>query len=320
MRGPRISFPGAYVHAINRFVDKHPFFRSPDDYALFLQEMRRAANAFAIEILAYVIMPNHFHLLLRTGSGELSRFFCRFLSAVARRLNKRYQRTGHLFQGRTRSFIIQDERYFLTALRYVLLNPVRAGLASGIYDYPWSSAREMVGRSMHIDRPALLIALGMPVAVGGSGIFRRLSEISADDSARQYAEARRGGFIAEERYRKEVLQKTERRRENRVGERRKADRLATDTNLAELEAAIHAAISCVKLVPPWRNRNIFRRDALWYIAYRFYGWKLSRLRSEAGEPGVALSKYAMAIRRIDGDARKLAYMRAIAKCLKLPQL
>ena len=80
LRGPRISYPHAVLHVINRFVDRHPFFQEPKDFELFLDIYFEVAKSFGMMTYAYCLMPNHFHIVLETPSGELSKFLQRFLT------------------------------------------------------------------------------------------------------------------------------------------------------------------------------------------------------------------------------------------------
>jgi REP-associated tyrosine transposase len=117
-------------------------FRSTVDYELFLYVLRNAALQFRLNIHAYVLMTNHVHLLV---TPVTPRALASTMQAVGRRyvpyFNRQYQRTGGLFEGRYRSIVVGDEAYWMTCMRYVELNPVRAGLVTVPDAYRWSSYR-----------------------------------------------------------------------------------------------------------------------------------------------------------------------------------
>ena len=144
-RGPRICPPGLTQHVVQRGNNRGLAFRHASDYRLFLWLLGRESARYAVAVHAYVLMTNHFHLMAtpsdRTGLSKMMQAVGRTYVPV---FNSQYQRSGGLWEGRYRSFSIESERYWLTCLRYVERNPVRAGLVSVAEEYPWSSARAHV--------------------------------------------------------------------------------------------------------------------------------------------------------------------------------
>jgi putative transposase len=112
---------------------------------MFLQLLGMAAKRFHWSVAAYVLMTNHFHLLIETPEANLSRGMQWLAGAYAMWFNRRHGRSGHLFQGRFHSFLIDRDEYFAEVLRYVVLNPVRAKLVAHPADYRWSSYRATAG-------------------------------------------------------------------------------------------------------------------------------------------------------------------------------
>ena len=142
-RLPRFYADGEAHHVIQRGNNRDPIFGAEPDYLFYLDCLERAAREHALAIHAYVLMTNHVHLLA-TPSHEAS--LPKTLQSVGRRyvqyFNYTYRRTGTLWEGRYRSTVIDSERYLLTCMRYIEMNPVRAdGLAQHPADYPWSSYR-----------------------------------------------------------------------------------------------------------------------------------------------------------------------------------
>jgi REP element-mobilizing transposase RayT len=145
-RPPRISYPGAAHHITARGVRRAEIFGSDRDYEVFLATLVEAGKLARWSCLAYCLMPNHFHLLIgRVTTGELSRGMQFLNGTYASRYNTAHERTGHVFQGRFHSELVRRDNHLLEAIRYIALNPVRAGLASRPELWRWSSYGGTVG-------------------------------------------------------------------------------------------------------------------------------------------------------------------------------
>jgi putative transposase len=145
-RLPRLVIPNQPHHVIQRGNDRQLIFREEEDYQRFLAWLKESARFYQVAIHAYVLMPNHVHLLATPSDSEglaqmmqkLGRFYVPWF-------NNKYKRYGGLFQGRFRTSLVDSERYFLACSRYIELNPVRAHLAAGPLDYGWSSYAHHAG-------------------------------------------------------------------------------------------------------------------------------------------------------------------------------
>ncbi len=142
-RLPRLDVPGIPQHLIVRGNNRSLLFRDDADRCVFMRFLDEALDGCACDLHAYVLMSNHVHLLA-TGhlEGELSELMQRIGRRFARLVNLRWCRTGTLFEGRFRSSLVDSESYFLTCMRYIELNPVRAGLLDHPGKYFWSSYRQ----------------------------------------------------------------------------------------------------------------------------------------------------------------------------------
>jgi putative transposase len=141
----RIEFAGALYHITSRGNERRNVFRSDRDRKAFLVFLGVAAKRFGWSVTAWVLMSNHFHLVVQTLEPNLSRGMHWVNSAYAGWFNRVYGRSGHLFQGRFKAFLIDKETYFAEVLRYVVLNPVRAKMVERPEDYKWSSYRATAG-------------------------------------------------------------------------------------------------------------------------------------------------------------------------------
>lgn len=140
-RRPRIEYPGVFFHIIVRGNNRENVFRDHSDYVRYLQKFSFFCREGDITLYAYCLMPNHIHLLLEMGEVSLSKVLQRFHTWYTQYFNRRYGRVGHLFQGRYKAIVCDKDAYLLELVRYIHLNPVRAGLVDSPEEYPWSSHR-----------------------------------------------------------------------------------------------------------------------------------------------------------------------------------
>jgi REP element-mobilizing transposase RayT len=145
-RSIRVEYPGAVHHVTSRGNERKRIFRSDADRRKFLALLGEAVHRFAWRLTAWVLMSNHFHLVLETPESLTLSDGMQWLNGTyAAWFNAKYKRAGHLFQGRFKSFLIEKEAYLLEVLRYVVLNPVRAKMVERPDDYRWSSYRATAG-------------------------------------------------------------------------------------------------------------------------------------------------------------------------------
>lgn len=135
----RIEYAGAIYHVLSRGNSGQEIFRSKDDRQLFLDLLAKLVERFDIEVHAYVLMGNHYHLLLKTKHANLSRAMQWFGTSYTRKFNLKNSTGGHLFQGRFKSILVENDTYLLRLSCYIHRNPVRAGIVERLADYQWSS-------------------------------------------------------------------------------------------------------------------------------------------------------------------------------------
>jgi putative transposase len=132
---------GICYHVLNRGNGRREVFFKDGDYRAFLKALGHACEEVPMRVLAYCLMPNHFHLAVwPQADGDLSRWMHWLLNAHVRRYHQHYHSSGHLWQGRFKAFPIQQDDHLLTVLRYIERNPVRAGLVARAEQWMWSSA------------------------------------------------------------------------------------------------------------------------------------------------------------------------------------
>lgn len=141
----RVEYPGALYHVIARGNAKQAIFLDDKDRQKFLYWLKKAVETHNIVCHAYCLMNNHYHLLIETPDANLSTTMRDLNGNYTQWFNAKYERVGHLFQGRYKAFVIEKETYLLEVARYIVLNPVRAGLVGYPKRWKWSSYRATVG-------------------------------------------------------------------------------------------------------------------------------------------------------------------------------
>lgn len=141
----RIEFADATYHVTARGNEQRDIFYCDEDRIVFLGFLAQAVHRFGWSLTAWVLMTNHYHLVLQTPQPNLSRGMQWLNGRYAQWFNRRHGRVGHLFQGRFKGLLVEKERYLAEVTRYVVLNPVRAGLVERPEDYCWSSYRATAG-------------------------------------------------------------------------------------------------------------------------------------------------------------------------------
>ncbi len=134
-----IEFEGAYYHILSRGNEQRDIFDDNGDRISFLETLGNMSDRFEVDVYAYVLMDNHYHLLLKTNKPNISKSMQWFGTTYTRRYNIKHKRSGHLFQGRFKNFLIENDEYLKLLSCYIHRNPLRAGIVRRLVDYPWSS-------------------------------------------------------------------------------------------------------------------------------------------------------------------------------------
>lgn len=137
----RIEFPDALYHVTARGDRRENIFEDDVDRRVFLDTFSQVVTQFNWLCYAWCLMGNHYHLLIQTPDGNLSSGMRQLNGVYTQASNRRHQRVGHVFQGRFKAILVDSDAYLLELARYVVLNPVRAGMVEGAQDWPWSSCR-----------------------------------------------------------------------------------------------------------------------------------------------------------------------------------
>ena len=217
-RQPRLDAPETLHHVMVRGLERRVIFRDAQDRADFVGRLATLAEHGALTVYAWALLPNHAHLLLRTGRRPLARSMRSLLTGYAGAFNRRHRRVGHLFQNRYKSIVVEEEPYLLELVRYLHLNPVRAGVVKDLRTldrYPWTGHSALLGtvpRPWQDTRTVLaqfgpttararkayraLVAAGLPQGrrpdLQGGGLIRSLGGWQVVAALRRGREAYRG--------------------------------------------------------------------------------------------------------------------------------
>jgi putative transposase len=151
---PRISrglADNSVYHVINRGNGGQVVFHKDKDYEAFISIMEEVKGHYSVNVFAYCLMPNHFHMVLMPDKAkDLSKMMQWLMTSHVRRYHRHYGTSGHIWQGRYKSFLVQMDSHLLTVLRYVENNPLRAGLVNSAKDWLWSSHPETTGKKQRL--------------------------------------------------------------------------------------------------------------------------------------------------------------------------
>jgi len=201
----RILFPGAWYHVMNRGLEKRDVFRSAADISQFLRLLAVASERFAIEINAYCLMGNHYHLLLRTGDANLPDAMRHIDGVYTQSFNRAHGRDGPLFRGRYHSITVEADRHLLAASRYVHLNAVDAGQVDLPEQWPHSSYRAYLGADKTPRWLHTTMVLNFFGSIGARAQYRAFVEEGVDPATRAfYTAARRSPVLGSMPYRHEI--------------------------------------------------------------------------------------------------------------------
>ena len=146
-RTRRLKSETGIYHVILRGINKQMFFEDDEDHEMFLKTLKQYKSQSQYKLLAYCLMGNHVHLLIKTEKEELGQSFRRIGASYVYWYNHKYHRTGHLFQDRYKSEVVETDAYLFAVLRYIHQNPIKAGIVQTLEEYTWSSYSEYLGLS-----------------------------------------------------------------------------------------------------------------------------------------------------------------------------
>lgn len=149
----RVEYPGAWYHVLNRGRRREEIFFDDGDRKIFFKAIEEATCLYKLEVHCYSLMSNHYHLLVRTPEGNLSRIMRHINGVYTQKINKKHNYEGSIFKGRYKSILVSEKEYLLELIRYIHKNPLKAGIVKKLGDHQWTSHRAYMRKK---DRPSWL--------------------------------------------------------------------------------------------------------------------------------------------------------------------
>lgn len=303
----RIEFPNAFYHVTSRGNERKPVFWNTGDRERFLSYLESAHYRYGAILHVYCLMDNHYHLLLETPRGNLSQILHHINGAYTTYFNVKHVRSGHLFQGRFKAILVEEDAYSEELSRYVHLNPVRAGLVKNPSQYRWSSYRYYIGGQREPEwlTTALILGYfghGRPThrkyrQFVEKGITTKLKNPLRDVIASTFL----GGEDFIRRIRKEYLEvrKIDRRNIPSV------KKLLKGPTPGEIEAAVAKVIG--------QDQSLYRKLCI-YLSHQWSGWSLEQIGAHFGMSGGAVSQSSRRSKKMmDGDRDMRKILESIKK-------
>jgi putative transposase len=303
-RQPRLDIPGLVFHIMGRGIEGRDIFRDDKDREGFLKRLANEVSKPGGPCLyAWALLPNHFHLLIRNGEGLLSPMMRRLMTGHAVSYNLRHKRQGHLFQNRYKSIVVEEEPYFLELVRYIHLNPVRAGILQNMEDlarYRYTGHSVLVGQREFQAQEANAV-LERFASRRKAALHGYLKFVAAGFSQGRREELLGGGLIRSGGG--TVLRDSEERElsDERIlgggsfveavlnrGDKGAEDRKRTVEDVLK-EVAEKSGVNCEQILGTSRNREISRaRRQFFLIANRKAGATVTMLARLTGRSHVAV--------------------------------
>ena len=306
-RGPRLDAPGVLHHVMARGLDRQLIFRDDRDREDFVRRLAGLGEAGAVLVYAWALLPNHFHLLVRTGKRALSRVMRSLLTGYAGAFNRRHRRSGHLFQNRYKSIVVDEDPYLLELVRYLHLNPLRAGVVGslkGLARYPYSGHPALLGARLYPWQatgavlrqfaPTLRkararyqafvaegVAAGRRPELMGGGLVRSLGGWAAVQTLRRGRE----GYVADERVlgASEFVEGLLSELERAEAQRQRIVRKAPDLRMLVVKVAEASRVTPEALLGGGRRPEVSgARDGLAYLWVEVLGRSGRQLARELG--------------------------------------
>ena len=198
----RIEYPDAWYHTMNRGGRYEAIFEDKNDYSMFLDVLQETIEIFHITISAFCLMQNHYHLLIQTPEANISRSMRHINGVYTQRFNKIHGYDGHLFRGRYKSILIDEDTYLLQVMRYIHRNPISAGLTENL-NYTWSSHNAYLSDSKKwnwVSRGKILKMLSKNKALQKTVYRDFVQESDNDDFSAIYKKRKVPAILGSERF------------------------------------------------------------------------------------------------------------------------
>lgn len=302
-RKPRIEFEGALYHVVARGNRKEDIFHSKNDYERYLDLLSRYKARYHYRLYAYVLMPNHLHLLIETAEIPLSKTMQGLQQSYTAFFNRKYGAVGHLFQGRYKAILCDRDAYLLTLVKYIHLNPLRARIVTRADEYPWSSHHAYLHKTQRPDLIDTDFVLGLFDTRKPSAI-RRYQDFM-DDSICADREEIYGTIdqrvLGDGPFVEAIVDRTR----SEITDRRMPRKHSLEEIMAVAEAA--SGVTEKKMRSKGKSRDISRARVLFCRAALAYSYKVNEIAAFLGKDPSAISRYHAGGEKMEDDVGRVMH-------------
>ncbi|MHB1393344.1 MAG: transposase [Clostridia bacterium] len=236
----REEYQGGIYHVIARGNNKEYIFKDSIDKSYFIKQLKEAVADTNYRIFGYVLMGNHYHIIIQTIGKKLQEIMHQINNKYSKYFNAKYKRAGHVFQGRYKAIVVQDERYLIGLLRYVHQNPIQANLCKSVVEYKWSSDvlyRKGISGFVNVD-----IVLKM-LNVERADAIKQYKELMAEKEEQEFDNMK---VVGDEAYQIMCMSKKE------TDERKPLDVILKETGIGDEEYQLVKAGSRKRKLTPYK--------------------------------------------------------------------
>ncbi len=279
----RIEYPGAWYHVMNRGRRREKIFATSKDYETFLVILQETTGLFNLKVTGYCLMPNHYHLLLHTPDGNISRCMRHINGVYTQRFNRFHNKDGQLFRGRYKAVVVDDDIYLLEVLRYIHRNPLRAGIAKDVDDFLWSSHKGYVSRAKKWDwlyKDCLLAMFSNKRNLAMKAYAGFIKEFEPEEIKKFYSKKNLPSILGDEDFKEWIKDKFKNLRFNREIPESKALALNSETIRKLVCEAF--GVENEMLLKMKRGTENPARDVAVYLQRKYCGQTLAMLGKDYG--------------------------------------
>jgi REP element-mobilizing transposase RayT len=292
-RAWRIEYEDALYQVLSRGNQRQAIFIDDEDRQLFLERLSEMAERFEMECLAYVLMDNHYHLLLRTRRANLSKAMQWLGVAYTSRFNLKNHCSGHLFQGRFKSMLVENDAYLLQLSYYIHRNPLRAGMVKRLADYRWSSYLVYAYGKEQPDWLNTDVILSQMVnAPDRNQAYRKNMQKYAKEESRVWEDLKHGIILGSERFVESIKERflPEGPHPEIPQQRLAARQSFSENDLSRAASELGRDVEASRKSARISARDVEARDFLIYLIWQSGGWTNQAIGDRFGLTYSAVSR------------------------------
>ncbi|MCD6579062.1 transposase [bacterium] len=314
IRPRRIVVKNGVYHFYNRFINGEAFFQDIEIVRVFVKYLYEAANYFNVDIIFWMCMQNHFHIILRINNENLSEFIQRYATKFARYINKKFNRKGPVFESRHKTKLIDTDEYFMTVLGYIILNPIKSGIVNDIFKYKWSNLDEIINENDNKNYSIIYDYFSKDREVGRKFFKKWVRDLVNDKVKLENIEKFHGQFLMNKIKKEEILKNINRRQNRKkVDLEKRANYYQTKkVSYEEIKNIIaKASIKNEYWKGIWKTKSKFVLHLKWYLLRYFCNFTLNKIRII--ERAKKHSTISSALERIKRSSKKITAINSFIK-------